>query len=77
MITQKPVRYIVQTQRRDCSWATSIHAPIHETFAAAQALADELTANESPLNPSRVVEYDRAEHVTFMDTDTLLRHCAR
>jgi hypothetical protein len=61
MITQ----YIVQTQRRDGSWATSMRAPIHDTFDAAKALADELSANDSPLNPSRAVTYDPAEHFTL------------
>ena len=71
------VRYIVETQRRDGSWTNSIHAPIHEYLDAAKALAGKLTAHESPLNPSRAVVYDPAYHVTFTDTDTLLRHCKR
>jgi hypothetical protein len=57
-------RYIVETQRRDGSWTNSIHAPIHKHFDAAKALADRLTDNESPLNPSRAVVYDPAIHYT-------------
>jgi hypothetical protein len=56
-MSSAPKRFIVETQRRDGSWTTSFHAPVHDTFDAAKALADELTAHESPLNPSRVVEY--------------------
>jgi hypothetical protein len=65
MSTKASPRFIVETQRRDGSWTNSVHAPIHSSLASAQALADELTAHESPLNPSRVVEYDRAAHVVF------------